>query len=393
VAVPEPHAERFGQLDALRGLAALAVFLGHSLGMLQPAPYAHGPVEWFMHSPFQLVVAGHQAVIFFFVISGFVLSLGFYSRKSSAWPFLVSRIFRLYPPYLAALAVVALLRLRVVMEPLDGFSTWINGFWLMPLKLGQLWPAVTMLADTHGGQLNPAAWSLIIEMRVSLFFPIVMILLLRFGWVRGLAFTVVLGCLAAIPSTSATDLYATLQYGVFFVMGAVLAQHRDALVSRCRSFSVIVQLGILAIAALLYTQSFWLAPASRLHVQPLDDLVAALGAAILIVVALGAPGAAIQLLPVPLPGAPDGGACPPEARRDLANVAAGAGRHLPAVDPHVPSRGGPVNRRRALLCASAECGAQSCRAPPSSRLNPAGECHGRSRSSESSSGIGRLPAP
>jgi len=299
VAVPEPHAERFGQLDALRGLAALAVFLGHSLGMLQPAPYAHGPVEWFMHSPVRLVVAGHQAVIFFFVISGFVLSLGFYSRKSSAWPFLVSRIFRLYPPYLAALAVVALLRLRVVMEPLDGFSTWINGFWLMPLKLGQLWPAVTMLADTHGGQLNPAAWSLIIEMRVSLFFPIVMILLLRFGWVRGLAFTVVLGCLAAIPSTSATDLYATLQYGVFFVMGAVLAQHRDALVSRCRSFSVIVQLGILAIAALLYTQSFWLAPASRLHVQPLDDLVAALGAAILIVVALGAPGAAI-LLPQPL---------------------------------------------------------------------------------------------
>ena len=44
VAAPEALAGRYGQLDAIRALAALAVFLGHCVGMLQPGPYSHGLV-------------------------------------------------------------------------------------------------------------------------------------------------------------------------------------------------------------------------------------------------------------------------------------------------------------------------------------------------------------
>ena len=295
MAVPESPPERFGQLDAIRALAALAVFLGHCLGMLSPTPYSHGPVDWYLHSPFRIASAGHQAVIFFFVLSGFVLSLGFYKGRTSAAPFLVNRIFRLYPPYLCALLVVVVLRWLVPMQPLGDLSYWINGFWLAPLKASQLWPAVTMLADTQGPQLNPTAWSLIIEMRASLLFPVIMFLLLRFGWRRALAAAMVLGFLAAIPSDGQTNLYATLQYGVFFVAGAVLAQHRATLISRCRSLAGAVQLSLLAAAVLMYTQIFWLFPSSGLHVQPLDDAATALGAATLVVLALASPRASIVL--------------------------------------------------------------------------------------------------
>ena len=191
--------------------------------------------------------------------------------------------------------MVVILRWLVPMQPLGDLSYWINGFWLAPLKAGQLWPAVTMLADTQGPQLNPTAWSLIIEMRASLLFPIIMVLLLRFGWRRALAAAVVLGFLAAIPSDAQTNLYATLQYGVYFVAGAVLAQHRAVLIGRCRSLAGAVQLSLLAAAVLLYTEVFWLVPSSPLHIQPLDDLATALGASILVVLALASPKASIVL--------------------------------------------------------------------------------------------------
>src|SRR5438105_701763 len=289
VAAPESPAERYGQLDAIRALAALAVFLGHCVGMLQPGPYSHGLVAWFMQSPFRIAIAGHQAVIFFFVLSGFVLSLGFYRGKTGAAPFLVNRVFRLYPPYLCALLLTVILRWLIPLQPLHGLSDWITGFWSEPVRATQLWPAGTMLATTPGAQLNPIAWSLIIEMRVSLLFPVLMILLLRFKWLRGLAVAGVLGFLAAIPSNSQTDLYATLQYGFFFVAGAVLAQHRATLISRCRPLSGPIQLGLVAVAVLLYTQVFWLAPASGLHAPPVHDVIPALGASILAVLALASP--------------------------------------------------------------------------------------------------------
>ncbi len=295
MAVPQAPAERYGQLDAIRALAALTVFLGHCLGMLSPAPYSQGPIAWFMHSPFRIAIAGHQAVIFFFLLSGFVLSLGFYRGKSSAGPFLVNRVFRLYPPYLCALMATVAARWLIPMYPLPGFSDWINGFWLEQLHANQLWPAATMLIDAHGPQLNPIAWSLIIEMRVSLLFPIIMMLLLRFGWLRSLAVACVLGFLAAIPSNSQSDVYATLQYGFFFVAGAVLAQHRAALIRRCQSLSGTLLLSLLAVAVLLYTEVFWLAPTSPLHIQPLDDLLTALGAAVIVVLALASPKAALVL--------------------------------------------------------------------------------------------------
>jgi len=133
VALPESPPERFGQLDAIRALAALAVFFGHCLGMLSPTPYSHGPVDWYLHSPFRIASAGHQAVIFFFLLSGFVLSLGFYKGRTSAAPFLVNRIFRLYPPYLGALLVVVILRWLVPMNPGPEGQVAVTGFDDIPM--------------------------------------------------------------------------------------------------------------------------------------------------------------------------------------------------------------------------------------------------------------------
>jgi peptidoglycan/LPS O-acetylase OafA/YrhL len=54
-------------------------------------------------------------------------------------------------------------------------------------------------------------------------------------------------------------------------------------------------LSLLAVGVLLYTQVFWLAQSSRWHVQPVDDMVTALGATIFVVLALASPKASIVL--------------------------------------------------------------------------------------------------
>src|SRR4051812_48108680 len=75
--------ERYQQLDALRGLAALTVVMQHFLSVL-PSIDGHSDNAWvnlWKYSPLHITWAGYEAVIFFFILSGFVLSLPFYGER------------------------------------------------------------------------------------------------------------------------------------------------------------------------------------------------------------------------------------------------------------------------------------------------------------------------
>lgn len=88
---------RFAELDGLRGLAAMAVVIGHfamNFGDYYPG---HAPSPIFF--PY-----GAYGVQLFFMISGFVILLSAV-RGGSAKHFAISRFTRLYPTYWAALAI------------------------------------------------------------------------------------------------------------------------------------------------------------------------------------------------------------------------------------------------------------------------------------------------
>lgn len=84
----------YGNLESLRGIAALLVCLHH--------------VPW-LNAAYHLSAVRHGWVFvdFFFVLSGFVISYNYADvirDRTTAWVFLIRRFFRLYPLHIAALA-------------------------------------------------------------------------------------------------------------------------------------------------------------------------------------------------------------------------------------------------------------------------------------------------
>jgi len=137
-------AEHFGELDVLRGLAAVAVMLFHYTtryaevyGFPQPLPFH--------------VDHGHFGVELFFGISGFVILMTL-QRTRSASHFLVSRFSRLYPAYWAALLLTFTVMTFV---PLPGRE----------VHVGQLLVNLTMWQELLGVKhIDHVYWSLQLEL-------------------------------------------------------------------------------------------------------------------------------------------------------------------------------------------------------------------------------------
>ena len=98
-------------LDALRGLAALSVLLMH-FRQLFFVPYKDAAPGFALHLLFAVTAFGHQAVVIFFVLSGFFISAAVLQRWSEqrwSWQdYLVSRLTRLYVVLIPALLLCAM---------------------------------------------------------------------------------------------------------------------------------------------------------------------------------------------------------------------------------------------------------------------------------------------
>jgi len=112
--------ERIFALDAVRGIAAFTVIWYH----FRLAFESREP-RWYF-TPF---FAGHQAVILFFVLSGYVLSIPYWRGGQKPYvQYLIRRLFRIYVPYVGAVlfAVTAAWHLSGAQLPLTPwfYKTW-----------------------------------------------------------------------------------------------------------------------------------------------------------------------------------------------------------------------------------------------------------------------------
>src|ERR1051325_6761893 len=168
----------FKRIDQLRGVAALAVVLCHAAVSAETVVVAPAQQAW--HGVAWILGWGYLGVPLFFVISGLCIHLPSARVRAAGhlappdWRrFFQRRFWRLYPPYLATLVVAGglLLGIRGAL-PVDWRGV-----------LAQVFLVHTFSPTTFDG-LNPPAWSLAVETKRYLTYPLVWMLFALRGLAR-----------------------------------------------------------------------------------------------------------------------------------------------------------------------------------------------------------------
>lgn len=265
--------KRLHELDSLRGVAAFTVMLSH-LALVFPLIWnTAGPagaawwVKLIMFSPLRVAWAGHEAVIFFFMLSGFVLALLFFG-SGDAPPYrlyVIKRILRIYPPYLVAALSALVLREIFFKGPLPFVSSWFNQSWQSPVTSDVITDHLVMIGSFKNCDFNPVLWSLVHEMRISIIFPLIVWALIkqeRLCLLLPVIFTFVYWLTTSLKFHGHLafdhDFFDTLHYTGFFIVGGFLAKHRNRVVQMAQQMPKNLKWLLLAGAILAYSNAFWL---------------------------------------------------------------------------------------------------------------------------------------
>jgi len=256
------NAHRYETLDHLRGLACLTVLIFHSLLINNDLSFLKNPfVGW---SPLRIVWSGHQAVILFFVLSGFALYMMYTylnSGKNKKYLyFLASRMARLYPAYAFSIVFSAAVYLtldRYELKPSENVV--IKN--LTP-SIKEILLQLTMLGQFNVLDINPPIWSVIVETRVSILFPFILLILNKHP--KKLLASLFLTSIATgffllankDKNYHLSSWVLTPHYLTFFALGATVARYRNFLIEKSANLDKKQKSIIIAISMLLYTYAF-----------------------------------------------------------------------------------------------------------------------------------------
>lgn len=280
---PNSRAE---SLDVLRGLASLTVMFSHVVIAFQPLNHSLFG-RW---SPLSILFAGHQAVVMFFVLSGYALTCMIGKMQPFGYlRFVAARVVRLYPPYAFSIIFTLVLFGGLAIAGYQWEYGWMN-VGKPYLSIGSAIQHVLMVGVFGMADVNPVIWSLVYEMRLSIVFPVILALVTRFGFRAVLGF-VALSVLywlryskipGAWPTITATaNLLETIHYGTFFAIGCWIALNIEALRAQFERRSVLSRIIVTLLAAALYT--FCINSSYSFSERALSDLGTGAGASILII--------------------------------------------------------------------------------------------------------------
>lgn len=293
--------KRFEELDSLRGLAALSVVFCHFLLVYPVFDYlnndGHGGtiVKILENTPLHLIWSGHEAVILFFMLSGFVLSLPYFNDKQANYfSFLIKRVCRIYIPYIIAVILSLGACFLLYKGTIAGLSQWFNMRWADPISLRMIlgYVSLILIPSYSSNEYNPALWSLVHEMRISIIFPFMMILIKKFNWKNSLilgliaSFLGFMGKQIGLPAIIG-DFFFTLQYLIMFVAGSLIAKHKEDIGTWFSNVSNLSRVLLFVAGLLCYTYSWWFFYDMKvIHKEIINDWVITIGAAVFMVFAL-----------------------------------------------------------------------------------------------------------
>jgi peptidoglycan/LPS O-acetylase OafA/YrhL len=255
VSVHRAPVKRLAFLDAVRGLAAFAVFVQHAGELISP------PFQRWCHDWFDM---GNFGVVAFFLVSGIIIpaSLERYASLARFWR---GRFWRLYPLYWANLGALLI----------TGYLGWLA---LPPFFHTHPWVAslanVTMLQEFVGiPHANGAYWTLSVEM---VFYVMCSLLFLRKWLSHSVAICVALALgLFALDVVADVGWHRSLPVGhaamlVTAFFGTVIYRVRDGTVSWNKAVILLV------LVAAVIAHGMWLR--FGVHATPIQEKVGTLRA-------------------------------------------------------------------------------------------------------------------
>jgi peptidoglycan/LPS O-acetylase OafA/YrhL len=288
---------RFENLDGLRGIAAVMVVVYHGILVF---PQFGNPVltgssagswGWFEYSPLRVVLSGTEAVMVFFVLSGFVLTLPVLRAARFAWrAYYPSRILRLYVPVLAALIWSIVVMITIPRHSLSHDASAYMAVHAEPITFLKIARDAVLVDGANS--YNGPFWSLQWEVIFSLLLPLYVFLAVRLKrvWLQ------MIFVLAAISAVATVLDRPSLEYLPAFGVGALIAAalpNALALADRINSGSRprLAWIALAVLAALLITTAWTLAPVLPAPLLGATQFTVLLGATLFVFIALGSPGA------------------------------------------------------------------------------------------------------
>jgi len=241
---------RYRQLDSLRGLGALTVFFAHFLSLKASLPLFRAIEQ----SPLGILFNGTAALMLFFILSGFVLSLPFVNSEKplKLTTFYVKRVFRIYPAYIFAI-IFALLLKEFVFDKngLTPYANWLNNFWTWDWSkqsMGEIFRTLLLIGpDFKINLIDPPIWSLVIEMKMSIILPFFILIVSRGSVALNIAFLFVMAWLTYDHHAWAISV---------FYLGILMAKYKDHILLKIRLWHLPVVIAAVLFSILLYNNNY-----------------------------------------------------------------------------------------------------------------------------------------
>lgn len=297
---------RIESLDALRGIGAFVVVIFHCLISFEifyqatnVAVYDNDFIKWLSISPLHTFWAGREAVILFFVLSGFVLAIPFLNNTVVSYKdYIIKRFFRIYVPYITVMMLsVLFVSIFADFKNIDYLSTSYNNRWDHSVSLKAIISYFLMLPHDISN-VNGVVWSLFHEMRISIIFPLIMFIVLKFDWKKSIFFGFGIFIIAKLICDIASKFIGndaissvflsfgtTFYYALFFVLGSVLSKYRTQVVQRIKKTSKQSKLSLF-VTSLLLINCKWMLYIYNFNDTFLTEFIPAFGILILFIVVL-----------------------------------------------------------------------------------------------------------
>lgn len=278
--------QRITSLDGVRGWASLVVVIYHCSLIAMPH-LDNSLAAWLTQSPAKLAFAGTEAVLVFFVLSGFVVALPVLRDGFSWLRYYPTRVLRLYLPVWASIVLATALITLVPRDPSTmPEDSWMQNTQATSVTWGSFFDEALLLTKSY--DINNVLWSLRWELIFSLALPafVVLAVVLRR---HALIAAVVASALTVVGRIIDVE---ALVYLPVFMLGTLMAVRLDDLlrwVRRPRHAAFWPCLMAIALAMLIAS---WLA---RPVAAPGSILgrtmwgLAGVGAVLVIVAAMGWP--------------------------------------------------------------------------------------------------------